>query len=160
MSGFEDIMLTDIRTPPLDGYHWYPLAFKLSRRPDKKWTDCLKKVYEQSLRLLIDQQILCRRKKEKAEFIFITYMGSGIGKVPDDEKEALNAILLPGEEKIPIFDEKASIIAPYLNGRAELILPYVDSRGCNNGLELAPKILPYVKQWIDATNECRQKQAP
>lgn len=156
MSEFKDIKIIDVGIPLLEGYRFYPLAFKLSRQPDKKWINCLKNSYIQSYAQVLDQELHSSTSKEDAVFIFQTFFGT-VAPVPDDEKEILNGILGEKEDKIDLFSETASIIAPYLNNRGELVFPWVEGFGSKDGWEAMQKFLPYAEQWIKAANDCRHK---
>jgi hypothetical protein len=160
MSSFKDITITGVGIPLLEGYRFYPLTFKLSHQPDLKWIVCLRDSYIQSFAQLLDNEIHRATTKEKAEFIFQTFLGTGVGRVPDDEKEVLNAVLGQKDERLDLFEETASIIAPYLKNKDELVFPWLERRDSKDGWEIALRFIPYVKQWIEAANDCRQKNKP
>ena len=142
MSDFKDITIKSVGFADQAGYSWYQVSVTLSRVPDKIWEDCFDEAVRQRVERVTDQ--------------LRQFTDSKRGEFPESTKRALEALSLNEDKKL--IDDTVSSIEPLYELRGDkLTFRRVYGRDSKDGMEVAQKCLPDVKELLDAANKRRKK---
>lgn len=142
MSDFKDITVKSVGFADQEGHPWYKVSVTRSRIRDKIWEDCFDEVF--------------RQRMERGTHQLRQFAYSKREEIPDNARRALEALGLKEDKELS--DDTISSIEPLHELRGDVLtFRRVYRRDSKDGMKVAQKCLPDVKEWLDAANKRRKK---